>query len=52
VASADEAGEDDALILRGALDAGSATGALAFATACGALAAISGCVLGEQACCW
>jgi len=51
MASADEAGEDDALILRGALDAGSVTGALTFAVACGALAAPSGCVLGEQACC-
>jgi hypothetical protein len=52
VASADEAGEDNALILRGALDAESVTGALTFAVACGALAATSGCVLGAHACCW
>jgi len=52
VASADEAGADDALILRGALAAGSVTAALALTVACAALAALSGCVLGEQACCW
>jgi hypothetical protein len=51
VASADEAGEDDALILRGALDAESVMGALTFAVACVPLGATSGCV-GEQACCW
>jgi hypothetical protein len=51
MASADEAGEDDVLILRGALAAESMTGALVFAVACGALAA-SGCALGAQACCW
>jgi hypothetical protein len=52
VASADEAGEDGVLILRGALDAESATGALAFAVACGGLAAISGNAPAAQACCW
>jgi len=52
VASAAEAGEGNALILRGALAAGSALGALALAIAAGTVDAASGCVLGEQACCW
>jgi len=52
VASAAEAGEGNALILRGALDAGSALGALDFAIAGETVDAASGCVLGEQACCW
>jgi len=51
MASADEAGDDDALILRGALAAGSAAGALAFASAGATIEAVSGCMLGEQACC-
>jgi hypothetical protein len=51
MASADEAGEVDALIRRGALAAGSVAGALALAAAFGAVDATSGCMLGLQACC-